>query len=306
MSNIGEERCTQILEYAKDFGDDEACIRFEIKPSTLERYRRADKQPTREPKILLFDIETAPIEVYVWQLKNNNYIHIGQIIDIAKDWNIICWRAKWLCADEILGAVQTPEEAIKRDDKRIVKELWKLIDEADILIGHNVDNFDKKKANSRFLVHGLKPPSPYQTIDTLKVARKQFNMTSNKLDYLCQKLGIGAKLDTGFNLWRRCLRGDEEALQQMYDYCGQDTSILEDLYIKLRGWITSHPNIALYLDSDEELCASCGSENIKLDSKYYYTPTGKYRTFVCKDCGARSRVRYTGKKNKFMLRSVAR
>ena len=257
-------------------------------------------------KILLFDIETTPIPVYVWQLKQNNYIHIGQIVEIDDTWNMVCWRAKWLFDDKVLGDCQTPEEARNRDDKRITKSLYQLINEADILIGHNVDNFDIPKANTRFMIHGLDPPSPYQTIDTLKAVRKSFKFASNKLDFVCQKLGMGAKYDTGFPLWKDCLKGDKKALKNMYDYCGQDTAILEDLYLRVRGWIKSHPNLSLYLEDREGACSNCGSKEISYLSKPYYTPTGEYQSFRCKDCGATIRSRYSKKREKELLRSCAR
>ena len=254
-------------------------------------------------KILLFDIETAPMEVYVWQLQNNNYIHITQVI---KDWSIICWRAKWLFDSEIQGACQTPKEAVARDDGRITRELWKLIDEADILIAHNLKNFDLKKANTKFLLHDLQPPSPFQIIDTLQVARSQFKMSSNKLDYLCQMLGIGAKLDTGFELWKGCLAGDKHSLDMMYKYCGQDTAILEDLYLKLRPWIKSHPNMGLYYDNEELRCANCGSENLNIEGRSYYTPAGRYQVYRCRDCQSLTRRRQAQKRDPKLLRSVAR
>ena len=259
---------------------------------------------THNAKILLFDIETAPLEVYTWGLWKQN-IHIGQII---KDWNIICWRGKWLFSDKVHGACQTSKEAINRDDKRVTKELWKMIDEADILIAHNLKGFDLKKANTKFLEHGMKPPSPFQMIDTLLEARKHFKFSSNKLDYLCQMLGIGAKLDTGFELWKGCLRGDKKSLNDMYVYCKQDTGILEDLYLKLRPYIKSHPNMGLYLEEDNRsnTCTNCGSKNLMYCSKPYYTQTGKYQTHRCQDCGAIIRSRFSDKRDKQLMTSVAK
>ena len=257
---------------------------------------------THNAKILLFDIETAPMEVYTWHLYPK-IIHIGQII---KDWNIICWRAKWLFSDTVEGDSQTPKEAINRDDRRITKSLWKMIDEADILIAHNLIQFDLRKANTKFIMHGMKPPSPFQMIDTLKVARREFKFSSNKLDYLCQALGIGAKLDTGFDLWKGCLAGNKKDLKDMYDYCGQDTAILEDLYLKLRPYIKSHPNLGLYMEEKDNNCGNCGSKKLMYCSKPYYTPTGIYQTHRCQDCGALNRSRYSEKRDKEMLRSLAR
>lgn len=278
-------------------------------------------------RVLLFDIETAPMESYTWSL----YPKALNTSFVIEDWNIICWRAKWLFGDTVLGAVQTPMEAVMRDDRRITKKLFDLFNEADIIIAHNLNQFDKKKANTRFLIHNLGVPSPYQTIDTLLVARHEFSFASNRLDYLCQKLGIGCKLDTGgFDLWKRCL-GDElkkikfvnrgktiraittyntnviqQALQKMYVYCEQDTTILEDLYLRLRPWIKSHPNMALYLEDSSGRCGNCTSKNLSPCSHPYYTPTGCYQTFQCRDCGSFVRSRFASKRTKGLCRTLAR
>ena len=276
-------------------------------------------------KILLFDIETQPLDVYVWNLFPK-YIHIQQIVD---DWSIIGWRAKWLFGTDVMGSFQTPEEAVMRDDARVTKDLWSLIDEADILIAHNLIDFDLKKANTQFLMHGMKPPSPFQTIDTLKVARREFKVSSNKLDYLCQKLGIGAKLDTGFELWRDCLGGEPievsskrtnnkivrtetfdaklvaSAIDHMSTYCKRDVTVLEELYLKLRPWIKSHPNLALYCEDNEGRCGNCGSDNLMRTHRSYYTPTGKYEVWRCGDCEAMVRSRFQGKDSD-LLRTLAR
>src|ERR1700719_3656227 len=88
------------------------------------------------------------------------------------------------------------------DDKALVTDLWTIFDQADIQIGHNADKFDIKKSNARFLMHKLNPPSPYKTVDTLKIARRAFKLDSNKLDDLGYYLGLGRKLPhTGFHLW---------------------------------------------------------------------------------------------------------
>jgi hypothetical protein len=53
----------------------------------------------------------------------------------------------------------------------------------------------------------LKPPSPYITIDTLKIASKYFAFPSNKLTDVGTFLKIGKKLQhTGIALWFDCMR----------------------------------------------------------------------------------------------------
>lgn len=156
---------------------------------------------------------------------------------------------------------------------------------------HNCNNFDRKKANTRFLKYGLGHPAPYQTIDTLLVARREFKVSSNKLDYLCKFLGLDVKLPTGFQLWKDCLNGDAKALAKMDTYCQNDVKILEELYLILRPYIHSHPNLSLYMDTDKLVCPNCGSSKLKWGYKYT-TLTNQYKSARC-ECGAF--VRTSGK-----------
>ena len=63
------------------------------------------------------------------------------------------------------------------------------------------------------------------------------------------------------------------------------------MYLKLRPWIKSHPNVAVYMESDTEVCSNCGSSDIK-GKGFYTTNTGRYKTYTCNLCGGISRSRY--------------
>ena len=275
------------IETLKNTNDDDLLSVFPGYKRALLRRVKREVLKKQLPKILIFDIETAPMEVYVWNCAEQR-IHIGQII---KDWFILSWSAKWLFEPEIIHDVINPKEVKTGNDKRIVKHLWKLLDEADIIMAHNLMSFDRKKANTRFLKYGLGHPAPYQTIDTLLVARREFKVSSNKLDYLCQFLGLDVKLPTGFQLWKDCLNGDAKALAKMDTYCQNDVKILEELYLILRPYIHSHPNLGLYMDTDKLVCPNCGSDKLKWGYKYR-TLTNQYKSARC-ECGAF--VRTSGK-----------
>ena len=127
------------------------------------------------PKILIFDIETTPMPVWVWDFGKQYVPHTNIVKDKSgnqKFWYVLSWAAKWLYDENILSDVLTPEGAVARDDKRILDSVWKLIDEADIVIAHNGDRFDIRKLNARFILNDMNPPSPYKSIDTLKIARR--------------------------------------------------------------------------------------------------------------------------------------
>jgi transposase-like protein len=235
-------------------------------------------------KTLIFDIENAPTEVYAWNLRLwQTNISQDQMI---KDWYMLTWCAKWLNDSKVFKESVTPKEARKRDDKRIVKNLWKLFNEADVIVAHNAFKFDIPMTNTRFITLGMKPPSPYRVVDTLKVAKKIGLFTYNHLDYLGKVLGVGRKKDTDFQLWIDCVAGDQKALDTMLAYNAQDVLLLEEVYLKFRGWTTSHPNMNMY--QSEQGCSHCGSMRIKLNG-YYTTQTRKYKSFRCEDCGGFSR-----------------
>jgi len=247
------------------------------------------KEPKREPaKILVFDIETSPLLTWVWSLRQK-YINPS---NIEQDWFVICWSAKWLFEDEVMNATVTPKEARKQDDKRIVKELWDLLDEADIVIAHNGNKFDIKKMNGRFIKYDLNLPSPYQSIDTYLAARKRLNLSSLKLDFIAEYLGLPRKSSTSFQLWLDSMAGDQEALDDMTKYCDQDVRVLEDVYLKLRPFIQPHPNLGLFIESDAKVCPSCASTNLKREGQYA-TTVNLYDAYRCDDCGSITRSRHS-------------
>jgi hypothetical protein len=251
-----------------------------------------DALHTAGAKILLFDIETSPMEVLVWQLKQQGYISPESII---KDWSILTWSAKWLFEDQMFSARVSEKEANNRRDESVISELWDLLDEADIVVAHNAKGFDVRKTNTRFVLNGLNPPLPYSVIDTLQVCRQKFKLSSNKLDYVCGVLGLPQKGHPGYNTWKLAIKGGDpanEALEVMREYCDNDVGILEELYVKIRPWIKGHPNIGLYVDTDGESCTNCGSVNLDWAGKYY-TPAGRYLAFRCRDCFTPGRSRTT-------------
>ncbi len=252
------------------------------------------------PKILVFDIETAPMRAYVWSRWKQN-IHLAQTIS---EWFMLTWSAKWLYDLEVKSDKLTSAEALNEDDSRITKSLWELINEADVVITHNGDSFDIPKINTRFIINGLQPPNPFRSIDTKLIAAKQFGFSSNKLDALAGYFGFEVKLDTDFKLWDSCLRGDSVALAYMEKYNIHDTELLEEVYLKLRPWIKNHVNLSLYNDDNEMQCPHCVGINMT-ENGFYYTNNAKYITYRCDDCGAVIRGKKTQiDKNKQKITSI--
>lgn len=247
------------------------------------------KLPVRIPKILVFDIETAPLRAFVFQKS----VWGGNVTDeqVISEWFMLCWSAKWLFDEQVMSERLTGAETLNEDDSRIVQDLWTLFNEAEIIIAHNGDSFDVPNMNTRFILNNLPPPLPYQTIDTKTVAKRQFGFTHNSLNGLAKIFGFSPKIDVDFSLWKRCYDGDDKALEELEIYNRDDVRLLEEIYLKLRPWIKSHPNLGLYMLSDGTVCPNCGGMHLTwLPNQYYYTQAGRYPLFRC-ECGAYGRSR---------------
>ena len=259
----------------------------------LERYsQEGELVPDRKSlpaKVLVFDIETSPLIVYTWSKWQQNI----QDDDIIQDWSILCFSAKWLFNNKTISFKMTDDELSEMDDSRLALELWKLLDEADIVIAHNGMKFDIKKCNSKFIENRLGLPSHYQVIDTLLHARKRFAMTSNKLDFLAKKLGLGGKMETPKGMWRDVLSGDVKAYNKMMKYCNQDVKVLEDVYVEMRPYIQPHPNIGLFSEEEGLKCTCCASTNLKDTGRFYNTTVNQFKIFRCNDCRSMMRSRKT-------------
>jgi len=275
-----------------------------VSEGTVRRYLRLANK-NKMPRILLMDIETAPLEVYSWGIRKQ---HLGHF-QIKEEWFILSWAAKWLLEDGVYSDCVTPEEAVLKEDGRILKGIHDLLEMAHIVVAHNAIRFDVRKLNYRFIVYGYLKPSPYQIVDTLKQAQKHLAASSHKLDHLTKTFGLSQKDDTDFSLWVDCCNGDQESLDYMLKYNISDIKALEGLYLYLRPWISSHPNISLYTDVDGKICANCGSGELNWNINEYYTPAGKFKAARCMDCGAISRSRFSSilpEKREHLTISVAR
>lgn len=238
---------------------------------------------------MLLDIETLPGEYYSWSPKVEYLSPDMQI----KDWSISCWAAKWLFESEVMGQAVSASEAFERNDRSILEGIWKLMDEADIIVTQNGINFDIMKLNTKFVENHFKPPSRFLNVDTLKTAQKVFGFSYNRLDELGQKLGIGKKLEMTFKDWVSCLTNDEDAekaLAHKLKYCKRDVApLLEDVYLAMLPFMPNHPNMNVYSTLDQDVCRNCESTDLNWGGKPYATPQGLWMSWRCNACGATGR-----------------
>lgn len=244
-------------------------------------------QTINKAKILFWDIEIAPKLSFHWDNWGVNIGHSQQVTDkflLSHSW---AWND-----GEIVGDVLNSEEAVAQNDERLVAQAWQLLDEADIVVAHNGKNFDIKVINGFFLRFGFPPPSPYKVIDTYRIAKRKFKLTSNSLAYLAKFLGVTDKLDSGgWESFKKAYYGEPEALAEMLVYNKGDIDTLRQVYYKLRTWDNDGVNMGVYSEHPS-VCANCGSDNLYvIDGKFQYTTVSSFGLIRCVDCNAVSRFR---------------
>ena len=212
---------------------------------------------------------------YTWGLWQQN-VSLSQIIDSTE---MMCFGARWY------GEKKVHFKSIHHHGKKeMLQDVHRLLDEADVVVGWNSASFDSKHLKRELLEAEMSPPSPYKDMDLMRVVKSQFRFPSNKLDYVAQKLGVGAKVQhSGFELWVKCMADDKKAWAEMKKYQIQDVDLLVDLYEKLKPWIKNHPNVALY-DGIEDGCTNCGSTHLQKRG-FSRTGTASYQRFQCQSCG---------------------
>ena len=227
-------------------------------------------------RVLTLDVECSANLVYAFGLRDQN-IGLSQIVEHGK---MISFAAKWYRDDNVIyKSVHDDGE----DD--MLQTLWELLDEADILCTFNGVSFDNKVIRRALLLAGFPPPTPWKDVDLLRIARKQFRFTSNKLQNLCYELGLPLKVETGgFDLWKRCAEGDAQAWKEMRFYNMNDVVVTEKLMDRMRPWLTGLHH-GLWSDADST-CTNCGSDKLsKIDGKTVKANVTAYQAYRCTKCG---------------------
>ena len=232
-------------------------------------------------KILFLDIETAPLTVHTWGIYEQNALHVlapGFLLAFSFKWQHER-KVQVRCLPDYPGYAKN-----KRDDSKLLTELHSLLEACDICIAHNGDRFDVPKINARFIELGLPPPSPYKTVDTLKIARKHFRFDEGcKLDSLGRYLHVGHKVrGMSIDIWLDCMAGKNESWEKMRRYAERDTALLERVYNKLRPWTTTHPNLGFY-SRKADACPVCESSKLKCNGRRFLS-TGYRQQYKCMSC----------------------
>jgi RNase P subunit RPR2 len=227
-------------------------------------------------KRLFFDIETSFNIIGDFACGYNKHIGYNQILEERK---IICICYKW----EGQSKVYSLNWDKNKCDKAMIKSFLRILKQADEIVAHNGDKFDIKWIRGRCFIHGLDMMPQYNTVDTLKEARRAFNLNSNRLDYLSKITGSTGKIKTDWDMWVKItLYNHKPSLTKMVTYCKKDVVELERVYSKMKNHIKPKTREGYGYLSD---CPECGSSKT-IVNRHRMTAAGSLQVqFKCKDCG---------------------
>ena len=248
-------------------------------------------------KALTIDIERLPGQVSVqhrgftidgpvWDLNALKHV-IGRRIhaDDVIEWpRTICAAARWYGEEDVMFAAEWEVGGYDA----FMRQVWSWVDEADILIGHNMAAFDSKHLMSGWAEMGLPAPSPFKVIDTLKIARGSLNMESNTLDSLAKRLGVESKSDKyDVRVAQAAVNGDKEAQSILESYNRGDIVASEALFDRLRPYAKGIPHLGMWSD-DEMACPSCG-HSMTATGRTVHANVQRYEHLHCPNCCSHAR-----------------
>jgi predicted PolB exonuclease-like 3'-5' exonuclease len=199
-----------------------------LKQCRQENTQIINKVKTKTAKVLIYDLETSPNIGWFWRAGYKQNIMPNQI---TKERAIICVSYKWQGEDEVYNLTWDKNQC----DKFLIEQFVEVLNEADLIVAHNGDNFDLKWLKTRALFHRIPMLPNYKQFDTLKLAKTKLYLNSNRLDYISKFLGFEGKIQTTPDLWNKVVMlNDRNAMKDMLDYCDEDVRQLEKVYNELQ------------------------------------------------------------------------
>jgi hypothetical protein len=237
------------------------------------------KLKSMKPKILLYDIEVTPNELYAWPEARKYDL---RALRFKKRWEVLSIAYMWLGDKKV--HVMTREG--EKTDKALLVRFKSILEGAHVAVTHNGKRSDAPRIRTRLSFHKIKPFLHAYMVDTCEVARRNFAFDGNSLEDLADFFGIGRKLPhPGLDMWLGCMAGDRASWRKMAKYNVHDVSpLLLGVYKRLRPWVENHPSLALVKHGDRLGCPACASTEVKCDG---VRPTSAYvkQRMSCKSCG---------------------
>lgn len=158
--------------------------------------------------------------------------------------------------------VDTPEfKKDMVDDSGLLKKAVKIIEKADLLVGHYIKKHDIPFINSRLLLHGMPPLPRLPIVDTWAIAKYNLKFQSNRQANIADFLGTTPKKWVSKKDWRLTRAGHKKKIKELSSRCESDVKGARDMYLRLRPFMTNHPHLHRLADHQAKACPACHSDN---------------------------------------------
>ena len=254
--------------------------------------------PNVKNRILILDVERLPgiTQQYWWDRGDlqKRYVHYESVIREPRT-TIVC--AKWYFDDEVIRLAEWD----KGGRKKFLREVHRLLSQADIVIGHNatradlpwlLGDFRFPRIGYKGAFEALPDLPPFKVIDTLTHLRSRYKsgLPFKGLDAALQILGHSGKTDRyDPQAMERAVAGSEEDRERLVSYCVGDVLGGQWLYDRERPMMKGHP--ALFVDGKDKLtvCNRCGGET-EPTALRYVASVMSYSMRKCANCQGYSRI----------------
>ena len=200
-----------------------------------------------KPRILVFDIETTHLKP-----------------DFG---TVLCIGYKWFgeSKTKVLSITDYPEFAKDpTNDKPLVKDFLKIMQEADVFVTYFGKGFDVKYIQSKCLEYGLGIVPNTAHVDLFFAVKGNMALSRKSLGNVGLYLRLDAsKTPLDGRIWKRAMTGHAPSIKYIVKHCYSDVDLTAELYEKLRPIVRQHPRVG-----GINACRACG-EKKKLQRRGY-------------------------------------
>ena len=173
-----------------------------------------------------------------WLLARSKIVSFDlETFDLAADYGLVMVG----CVKTLGGDTQTFIAHGDADELQCIIRVRDALEQADFVVTYYGTRFDIPYLNTRLLMRGERPINKLRHIDLYFVARYKLRLNRNRLanveNAFAPEGALPQKTAILPGVWRKALQGDEGALAYIADHCQRDVAILEDAFVKLRGFV---------------------------------------------------------------------
>lgn len=268
---------------------DNTKARYQLDKKQLKKLRRYDDMDSNG-KVMVYDIETSQVTVKLWST-GKQYVNHSALVDGPEGHTrIISIAWKYVGEDKV--------HALTWDDgcdKEMMQEFMAYYNRCDMVIGQNNNSFDNKLVATRAAYHGLFLNRFVKSFDIYRKVKQVFRLQSYSMAHMAKFFGLTLKQShEGIFMWKMIQEGTDaqkaEYLQKMVDYNVGDIVTTEEMYMKLRPYLSTVTHAGVATGEPRWTCPVTGSRNIELYNTLITEAGSVQRVLYCPDSNHQFKV----------------